>query len=467
MRNLSAQNLYYTEKTELSHSLIPPRPYPTYEWYLRARGDLPLSRARDTNQLAFINELVASGLRGRGGAGFPTGQKWLTLFNHSCPTRYVVCNAAEGEPGTFKDRFLLRKNPYAVLEGIALATEAIRAKAAYIAIKSSFQKEIAILETAIQQMMNLGFFRKIPLHLVKGPEEYLFGEEKAILNVIENEGPFPRTPEEPPYEVGLFASPLSPNPALVNNVETFAHVATIARHGPESFRKLGTLDTPGKILCTLSGAVAKPGIYELEAGLTIDEILHHYGGGPLKRRRWKALLPGVSAPVILPSQFHTRVNFQSLKEIGSGLGSAGFIVLDDSIPIPAVAEAVTRFLFVESCNQCSACKAGLRQAWTGLDQGRSQKFDEDLLLHIREGAESAPQGNRCYLPVQGATLVPSLLKHFPEEFAGQKLMEKWPIPKMVDFDEMKGIFYYDENQPFKQADWSYAKDEEPAVQTEE
>jgi NADH:ubiquinone oxidoreductase subunit F (NADH-binding) len=436
------------------HYLIPDRPYRSYQDYLSQAGPLPLEKFRGKGCAAFLEELSRSGLRGRGGAGFPTGRKWQTIFEHPCKTRYVVCNAAEGEPGTFKDRFLLRKNPYAVLEGILIACRVLQAKEAYIGAKASFVKELESLKQALSQLQK-SYPRECPVHLVEGPEEYLFGEEKALLNVIENEGPFPRTPDEPPYEVGLFATPGSPNPALVNNVQTFAHVASIARHGGDSFRELGTPNTPGTLLFTLCGEVARPGVYEAEAGISVQRLLEEHGGGPRRGRRWKALLPGVSAPALSAARFKVAADFDAMQKAGSSLGAAGFIVLDDSVAIPAVAQAVTRFLYVESCNQCSACKAGLRVASQLLDEWRNHPPDKLKFVEIQEAAERAPQGNRCYLPVQGARLVPSLLQRFKKEFSAKKPYPDWALPKIVDFDEASHTFSYDEKQRFKQPDWTY------------
>jgi len=444
------------------HFLIPEHPYVSYEDYLAKWGALSATSGSPNFAQTAVAELEASGLRGRGGAGFPTGRKWRTLRDHPCPTRYVVCNAAEGEPGTFKDRYLLRSNPYSTLEGIALACRVIGAKEAYLAIKSSFVREISVLQRAIAELQHQQVFDDISLHLIQGPEEYLFGEEKALLNVIENEGPFPRVVEEPPYEVGLFATPLSPNPALVNNVETFARAASILRFGAESFRSLGTEDTPGLILCTLSGDVAKPGVYEIESGLPLREVLRRFGGGSRSGKRWKAMLPGVSAGPVLAKDFGVPVEFGAMKNLGSGLGSAGFIAIDAGTSIPAVARAVTRFLYVESCNQCSACKAGLRRASNGLDAIGPGTDLKAAFAEICEAAESAPQGNRCYLPVQGALLVPTLLKAFAKEFQKAMSDAEWQVPKIVDFDETTGTFHYDERQRFKQPDWTFDESESRA-----
>ncbi len=453
----------FGEGMKANHRLIPPRNYRSYREYLEMLGPFPLSKIREDAEWV-LTELENSGLKGRGGAGFPTGTKWRTIFSHECPTRYVVCNAAEGEPGTFKDRFLLRKNPYAVLEGILAGFHVVKAKEIYIGIKASFQAEIQILNRAIREMQETGVLKDVPIHLTEGPEEYLFGEEKALLNVIEGEGPFPRTPEEPPYEVGLFAVPGSPNPALVNNVQTFAHVATILRFGAETFHQLGTEDTPGTLIFTLCGDLTKPGIYEVEAGISMQSLLNEHGGGAPRRGTIKAVLPGVSAPVMLPDAFQLPLEFKAMREYGSGLGAAGFIAVADSTSIPRVTESVTRFLYVESCNQCSACKAGLRRASAGLEVLRGRVPDWKMAItEIREAAESAPQGNRCYLPVQAANLIPSLLKHFRKEFMAssvQATLEKdpeWVLPKILDFDESSHRFTYDLHQHFKQPDWTYAE----------
>src|SRR5262249_22791522 len=282
-----------------------------------------------------------------------------------------------------------------------LAAEVASAHEGYIVIKESFRKEHERLRTALREMAAIGALGDLRLTIVKGPEEYLLGEEKALLNVIEGNGPLPRTQDEPPYEIGLFATPTSPNPALVNNAETFAHVPGIVRDGADSFRKLGTTDTPGTLLFTLSGDLARPGVYEIEAGISLRELFREYGGGALPGRRFVAALSGVSSGVIVPSLFDTPAEFGALSRIGAGLGSAGFILFDDTRSMPRLAQTVARFLYVESCNQCSACKVGLRTASHSLDALFEDGARPDLLDMAMIGAQHAPQGNRCYLPVQG------------------------------------------------------------------
>jgi NADH-quinone oxidoreductase subunit F len=216
------------------------------------------------------------------------------------------------------------------------------------------------------------------------------------------------------------------------------------RKGAASFRELGTADTPGTMLFTISGDVQRPGVYEREAGITLHELFHDVAGGPREGRRFKAALSGVSSNVITPARFAARADFGSMQLFGASLGSCGFVLIDDATSIPRVAQAVARFLYVESCNQCSACKHGLRtasEAIDGLFDGDAAS--EDNLPRALYGARSAPQGNRCYLPVQGSIMVPSMLRAFSGEFEAQLAhpaapSEPWPIPKLVDYDEERG-----------------------------
>jgi len=447
--------------TMADHSLLGSTPYSSLDAYRAATGADAVARARASAPAAILDEVGASGLRGRGGAGFPSGTKWKSIANHPCPVRTVVCNAAEGEPGTFKDRWLLRHNPYAVIEGVLIAAHAVSARAAYVAVKASFAPEIARLESVLAEMQAGGLLGEIPLTLVRGPEEYLFGEEKALLEVIEGNDPLPRPADEPPYERGLFATPGSPNPALVSNAETFAHVPSIVRHGSASFREVGTRDTPGTVLFTVSGDVQKPGVYERPAGIRLRELFEDVAGGPRAGRKLKAALSGVSVAPIGADRFDTPADFGSLALIGSGLGSAGFVLYDDAASMPRVAQMAARFLFVESCNQCSACKNGLRTASESLDAlFDARGAHPDVLAHARYGALSAPQGNRCYLPSEGATIIPGLLSRFAGEFAEQlrqpeRAQAPVPIPKIVDWDEASRNFVLDERQQSKRPDWTY------------
>jgi len=444
-----------------AHWLIPGAPYESYAAYGKATGDHAVQKARKAAPDTILAEVEKSGLRGRGGGGFPTGTKWSTIRKHPCTKRTVVCNAAEGEPGTFKDRWLIRRNPYAVIEGMLIAAHVVGTRELYVAVKESFRREIERLGRAVEEIREAGLLDGFTLKIVAGPEEYLFGEEKALLNVIEGQGPLPREAHYPPYERGLFASAESTNPALVNNVETFAHIPSIVRHGWESFRKLGTSDTPGTLIFTLSGDLEKPGVYEAEAGIPLRELFFRLGGGPRGPRSFKAALNGVATSVIGPEKFETRADFGSLRMIGSGLGSAGFILIDDETSIPRVTQAVARFLYVESCNQCTACKHGLRTASSAVDGLFDPKTaTPDEYERALFGARSAPQGNRCYLPVGGAQVLPSLLSRFKSEFDAQlarpqSAPPRWRLPKIADYDEALKKFLLDVRQESKNPDWTY------------
>ena len=451
------------------HWLLPETPYRSYDAYLEAVGSNAVEVARGRSAVQLLEELKKSGLRGRGGAGFPTGTKWATLANHSCRVRDAVVNAAEGEPGTFKDRWLLRYNPYAVIEGLLIAGRVIDARQLYVGVKASSTTEIARLTKAIEEMAAAGVLAGREIRVVPGPEEYLFGEEKALLEVLEGNEPLPREPHYPPYEKGLFATPFSPNPALVNNAETFAHIPSIVTRGGDTFRRLGTSNTPGTCLYTISGDVLRPGVYEREAGVTLRELIHDAAGGPREGRQVKAVLSGVAAPVITANRLDTPADFASMEMAGSALGSAGFMVFDDSRSMPRLAQAVARFLYVESCNQCAACKHGLRVASEALDGifGAPTSRADDYLRALY-GARSAPQANRCYLPVEGAALIPSLLETFEPEFGtphGHLAASSEPIliAQIRDFDAERGVFLLDLRQALKQPDWSYADEPRPSA----
>jgi NADH-quinone oxidoreductase subunit F len=187
----------------MNYYLLPDPPYSHYDSYLESNGPSAVLIARSLSPPEIVNQITRSGLRGRGGAGFPAGVKWKTILNHPCPKRYVVCNAAEGEPGTFKDRYLLRKNPYAVLEGLLISAHVVGAKTIYIGIKGSFHREIDRLSQAIHEMRNAELLSEVDIEISSGPGEYLFGEEKALLNQIEGGLPLPREAHYPPYEKGL------------------------------------------------------------------------------------------------------------------------------------------------------------------------------------------------------------------------------------------------------------------------
>jgi NADH:ubiquinone oxidoreductase subunit F (NADH-binding) len=434
-------------------------PVTSLDAYVEGGGGRGLAAGIQRGPEEIIDEVRRSGLRGRGGAGFPTGIKWRTVREDPCPTKYFVCNAAEGEPGTFKDRCLLRMNPYQVLEGVAIAAHAVGAKRAYIGIKSGFGEEIDRLSRAMKEMSERDLLGPVPLELVGGPDEYLFGEEKALLEVIEGNDPLPRI--VPPWMEGLFRTPGSPNPTAVNNAETLANVPHILREGAEWFRSFGTEDSPGTMLFTLCGDVGHPGVYELPMGFSLREIIFGVGGGPPEGRELKAVFPGASSTVISPEQLDTPLTFDAMKAVGTGLGAGGFVVYDDSACIVRATLAFSRFLYVESCAQCPACKHGtgaITELLERIDRGEGSEDDVETIL---ARALTVTDAQRCALPTGETLIAQSAVQVFGAEFAehfgrGCPRPRDVPVPKIVDFDEEAGEFLYDQRYRLKRPDWTYA-----------
>jgi NADH:ubiquinone oxidoreductase subunit F (NADH-binding) len=434
-------------------------PMASVDDYVGAGGGEALAAALAASPDEVIEEVRLSGLRGRGGAGFPTGIKWRSVRDDPCPTTFMVCNAAEGEPGTFKDRWLLRTNPYQVLEGLAIAAHAVGARTAFIGIKAGFDREIDRLDRAVQEMAHRDLLGRIPIELAAGPDEYLFGEEKALLEVIEGNPPLPRI--VPPFMEGLYREPGSPNPTAVNNVETLANVPHIIRNGHSWFRSRGTEASPGTMIFTLSGDVAHPGLYELPLGYSLRDLVFGVGGGPPTGGELKVVVPGASNTVILPEQLDTPLDFDAMSAVGSGLGSGGFIVYDDSACIVRVVMALSRFLSVESCGQCPACKHGTQQITELLervDRGEGSDLDIETIL---ARCLTVTDAQRCALPTGETLLVQSAIQTFGREFAehfgrGCPRSREIPVPKIVDVDEGTGMFAYDERYRLKQPDWTYA-----------
>jgi NADH:ubiquinone oxidoreductase subunit F (NADH-binding) len=432
---------------------------PSLDAYVEGGGGQGLAAALRKAPEEVIEQIRRSGLRGRGGAGFPTGIKWRTVREDPCPTKYVVCNAAEGEPGTFKDRWLLRMNPYQVLEGLGIAAHAVGAKRAYIGIKAGFQEEVERLRRAMEDMAARDLLGPVPVELVPGPDEYLFGEEKALLEVIEGNDPLPRV--VPPWMEGLFREPGSPNPTAVNNVETLANVPHILREGADWFRTLGTEDSPGTMVFTLCGDVRNPGVYELPLGFSLRDLIFGIGGGPPQGREIKVVFPGASSTLIAEEQLDTPLSFDAMRAVGTALGAGGFVVYDDSACIVRATLAFSRFLYVESCAQCPACKHGtgaITELLERIDSGEGSDIDVDTIV---ARALTVTDAQRCALPTGETLIAQSAMQLFGSEFAehfgrGCPRPRELPLPKLMDFDEEGGRFVYDQRYRLKRPDWTYA-----------
>ena len=405
--------------------------------------------------------MLESGLRGRGGAGFPAGRKWQTVADNVAagPCATVVVNGAEGEPGTFKDRSILRANPYQVIEGAFIAAHASHAKRVIIALKRSFTTEVERTRAALAEMRAVDALpASIDCSVFEGPDEYLYGEESALLETIDGRGPFPRV--VPTYRVGLLGDDphqrVGTGPALVNNIETIANVPNIVARGAQWYRSVGTADSPGTVVCTVSGDLRRHGVGEVAMGTPLSEVLDTVGGGPLAPV--KAVLSGVANPIIVGEQIDIPVSHEGMRSAGCGLGSAGFIVFAHPTDMVAVAAGVARFLAVESCGQCTPCKLDGLELATLLERLANCRATKSDLAVIEHRMRTVDYGARCYLATQQATVLTSILEHFRDEFPAHLAGAAPPaepllVAELVDIRGGRAVI--DEHHRHKQPDWSY------------
>ena len=451
--------------------ILPASPILSLDDFLEAGGGNGLRRARELGPEATLSDVTASGLRGRGGGGFPTGAKWRSVRDAGGGRRYVVANGAEGEPATFKDRTLMRLDPFRIIEGAAIAAYVIGAADVYVATKRSFARENDNLRRAAVELGGAGLLGELTITIVEGPEEYLFGEEKALLEVIEGRDPMPRT--LPPWQHGLFATVSmgwesgtsrgddepSSNPTAVNNVETLAAAAHILANGPTWYRTFGTQESPGTVVTTVVGDVQRPGVHEVELGTPFAELLERCGG-PRRGRRFKAAFSGISNPVLTSDDFDVTLTYEDFKARGTGLGAAGFAVYDDTKDMVSVAREYSRFLSVESCGQCPPCKQGsleITDHLTAIEHGDGR---DDDLASIAALLRTVTDANRCYLGTQEQQVVSSVLRAFPEDFAAH--LEGRPprgrpvvVPLITDIAD-DGTVIYATRHARKRPDWTYA-----------
>jgi NADH:ubiquinone oxidoreductase subunit F (NADH-binding) len=453
--------------------LLPDQPIASLDEHLATEhGGLGLKRAQEIGPQETRRIVTESGLRGRGGGGFPTGVKWDTIAAGG-GTRFVVCNGAEGEPGTFKDRSLLRANPYQLVEGVIIAAFAVGAQRAFICLKERFTEERANVTRAITEMQQAGICRECEITVVAGPDEYLFGEEKAMLEVIEGKPPLPGL--FPPHEHGLFATAMltgwepnrhtddatpQSNPTLVNNVETLSNVPHILARGAEWYRSMGTAESPGTIVTTVVGDVIAPDVGEVEMGTSLGDVIDAVGSGVAPGRQVKAVLSGVANPVVTARALGAPVSYEGLAAAGGGLGSAGFIVLDDTACMVQAALVCSRFLYIESCGQCPPCKRGSGEITELLQRIEAGVGTTDDLDVIAAWLGRVTDGNRCYLAVEERVVVTSILQTFADEVEEHLRLGRCPRPRQLPLwklvDLRDGVATYDESFWRKQPDWTYA-----------
>ena len=394
----------------------------TMEAYKSQQGYTALEKILEeqTDPKTLIETLKTSNLRGRGGAGFPPGIKWSFMPRDCEGPSFIVCNSDEGEPGTCKDRDILRFNPHAVIEGMIIAGYTMGCSAGYNYIRGEFSEPIERFEAALQAARNAGYLgtnilgsgMDFDIHVHLGAGAYICGEETALLESIEGKKGQPRFKPPFPAQYGLFGAPTT-----INNTETLASVPTIMRRGGEWFRDLGVKNSGGTKLFSVTGHVEKPGNFEVPMGIPFRELLE-MAGGIWKGRKLKAVIPGGSSVPVVPAEIMLEANmdYDGLSNIGSAIGAGSVIVMDDTTCMVSVLERLTYFYHEESCGQCTPCREGtgwLYRIVKRINNGTGIPEDLDTLLDVAnriEGHTICALGDAAAWPVQ------SFLKHYRHEF---------------------------------------------------
>jgi NADH-quinone oxidoreductase subunit F len=468
-----------TAPMPLVHRVNAPSPVSTLDDHVRRHGGRGLETARALTPAQIVDIVDASGLRGRGGGGFPTGRKWRTVASLASPAlaTTVVVNAAEGEPGTFKDRHLLHVDPWSVLEGALIAARAVGAAEVVVAMKRVGHELASRVQRAVDDVVAAGWTDGVDVRVVLGPDEYLFGEETALLEVVDGRLPFPRL--APPWRRGVheevdgelgertdsgqsarvgLAGATDTAPALVNNVETFANVGHVIARGAEWYRTEGTDATPGTFVCTVTGSTVHAAVGEVLAGTTIREVLDLVGGGARPGRSIKAALSGTANRVVTSDLLDLPVTYEDLQPLGVGPGSAGFMVFDDADDMVAVAAGVARFLAIESCGQCSPCKVDGLGIADVLERLCANEATERDVQRLQARLTTVTEGARCNLASQQQAAVTSILEEFADEVDGHLHGE---LPAAAPFlvcelvDVRDGVATWDEHHRTKQPDWTH------------
>ena len=383
-----------------------------YRALRRVLSDMTSAEVRD--------EISASGLRGRGGAGYPTGLKWTTVAKASGEKKYVICNADEGDPGAFMDRSVLESDPYRVLEGMAIAAFAVHANEGYIYCRAEYPLAVARLRTAIRlaqragymgdSIMDTSFSFNIEIRL--GAGAFVCGEETALIASVEGRRGTPRP--RPPYPAteGLWGCP-----TLINNVESLASVPTILRDGPETYAGIGIGKSKGTKVFALAGRVVNTGLVEVPMGMTLREIIYDIGGGIIGGRAFKAVQTGGPSGGCIPAEhLDTRVSYESLIELGSFMGSGGMIVMDDTSCMVDVAKYFMDFCREESCGKCTPCRVGTTQMYMLLDQITRGQASQDDLAQLERLAGIVQRMSLCGLGQGAPNPIFSTLRYFRDEY---------------------------------------------------
>src|SRR5688572_17887681 len=407
------------------------------ETYERLGGYRGLRRAlTEMSPDQVVKELEASGLRGRGGAGFSMGKK-ASFLPRGDMDKYLCCNADESEPGAFKDRELMQKNPHQLIEGIAIAARAAGANRCFIFIRGEYDLQGDILDRAVDEAYDAGFLgedvlgtgEQVELVVHRGAGAYICGEETALLDSLEGKRGNPRLKPPFPAVQGLYGGP-----TLINNVETLSNVPHIVSSGAGWFKQFGTEQSPGTKVVSVSGCVQRPGNYEVELGIPTRELIYDIAGGPMEGHEVKAFYPGgSSAPVLTAEEgLDLPYSFEAMADAGSMLGSGSIIVADDTVSIPHMALRTARFYHHESCGKCTPCREGTN--WTvkmleRVTHGEATPMDLEIIASVQENII----GNcLCVLGDSMAMPVSAMVKKFREEFEEAIESARAPVPGELD-----------------------------------
>jgi len=383
-------------------------------------------------------EVKKSGLRGRGGAGFPTGQKWSFVPKNTGKPTYLCCNADESEPGTFKDRVIIEKDPHQLIEGVAIAAYAIRCEQAFIYIRGEFYYGAQLLDICIRQArakkyLGTNIFGKgvnVNINVFRGAGAYICGEETGLMESLEGKRGQPRLKPPFPAVVGLFGCP-----TVINNVETLANLPHIINRGADWYTQIGPKNNFGPKLFCMSGHLNKPGTYEYPMGIPLSQLISIAGGVPAGRTVKGVIPGGSSVPVLLPKDIDTPMDFDSLVKVGSMLGSAGVVVMDDTTCMVRMAMITARFYEHESCGQCTQCREGT--AWLynilhRIEYGEGRMQDLDTLLNVCENMKGR---TICVLSDAAAMPVEGFIKNYRSEF------EQHVTGKVCPFKAIPALVY--------------------------
>jgi NADH-quinone oxidoreductase subunit F len=404
----------------------------TLAGYEARGGYQALRMALDMTPEDLIELVKTSGLQGRGGAGFSAGMKWSFMPTGTDKPKYLVCNADESEPGSFKDRILLERAPHQLIEGILIEAWATGAEKTFVYVRGEYAYPAEQVARAVAEARKKGYLgAKVmgrdfshDIVVVRGAGAYICGEETGLLESLEGKKGQPRKKPPFPAQFGAFGMPTT-----VNNVETFSHVPHIVRNGADWFRGFGTEKSPGNTIFGVSGQVQRPGLYELPLGTPLDEIVFEHAGGPLDGRTVKGVIPGgMSMPILPANQLDVPMANEFLRERKTMLGTGGVMVMDDTTCMVRVACVITYFFRDESCGQCTQCREGtgwMNKIVERIERGGGEASDMDILLDVAgkmEGQTICAFADAAAWPVQG------LLRHFREDFEAHVRQKKCPFP---------------------------------------